>query len=119
MERVCLREAVLLDPEAGRRAPGGLLLRDGRIEARLAPGERGPDDARAGRSLAGAALAPGFLDLHFHGSLLFHDAAGFDASLAASSRSARASWDDRLPGDDRRLGAGEPWRRASRRSPSS
>lgn len=84
MERVCLREAVLLDPEAGAPSPGGLLLRDGRIEARLGPGERGPEAARP-VELGGRALAPGFIDLHFHGSLVFHDAAGFEASLAASS----------------------------------
>ena len=84
MDRICLREAVLLDPEAGTPSPGGLLLRDDRIEARLAPGERGPETARP-IELGGRALAPGFLDLHFHGSMIFHDAAGFEASLAASS----------------------------------
>jgi N-acetylglucosamine-6-phosphate deacetylase len=84
VERVVLREALLLDPEAGRPSPGGLLLRGDRIEARLAAGERGPEDARA-EDLGGRALAPGFLDLHFHGSLIFHDAAGFAASLTASS----------------------------------
>jgi len=84
VERVVLREAVLLDPEAAGPSPGGLLLRDGRIEARLAPGDRGPEAARP-VDLEGRALAPGFLDLHFHGSLIFHDAAGFEASLVASS----------------------------------
>ncbi len=84
MERVCLREAVLLDPETHRPSPGGLLLRGDRIEARLAPGERGPEAART-VDLGGRGLAPGFLDLHFHGSLVFHDAAGFRSSLAASS----------------------------------
>ena len=84
MERVCLRNLLLLDPEAGAAQPGGLLLRDGRIEARLAPGEPGPGDARP-VDLGGRGVAPGFLDLHFHGSLPFHDAIGFGASLAASS----------------------------------
>jgi len=84
VERVCLREAVLLDPETDRPSPGGLLLRGDRIEARLAPGERGPEAARS-VDLAGRGLAPGFLDLHYHGSLVFHDAAGFRSSLAASS----------------------------------
>jgi N-acetylglucosamine-6-phosphate deacetylase len=84
VERILLRDALLLDPEAGRPSPGGLLLRDGRIEARLGPGEPGPEDARP-EGLGGRALAPGFLDLHFHGSLVFHDASGFEASLAASS----------------------------------
>jgi N-acetylglucosamine-6-phosphate deacetylase len=84
VERIFLRDAVLLDPEARAPSPGGLLLRDGRIEARLDPGEPGPGDARP-VDLGGRALAPGFLDLHFHGSLVFHDAAGFESSLAASS----------------------------------
>ena len=84
MARVVLREALLLDPEASRPAPGGLLLRGDRIEARLAADERGPEDARI-EDLGGRLLAPGFIDLHFHGSLIFHDAAGFEASLAASS----------------------------------
>ena len=84
MERVCLHGAVLLDPEKSLPSPGGLLLRGDRIEARLAPGERGPEDARS-VDLGGRGLAPGFLDLHFHGSLVFHDAAGFRGSLAASS----------------------------------
>ncbi len=83
MERVCLHDALLLDPEAGAVQPGGLLLRGDRIEARLAAGETGPADARP-ISLAGAFVAPGFIDLHFHGSLPFHDASAFDASLAAS-----------------------------------
>ncbi len=84
VERVCLREAVLLDPEADQPSAGGLLLRGDRIEARLAPGERGPEAARS-IELGGRGIAPGFLDLHFHGSLVFHDAAGFRSSLAASS----------------------------------
>ncbi len=84
MERICLRDALLLDPEAEAVQRGGLLLRDGRIEARLAAGERVPDAARA-VALNGSFIAPGFLDLHYHGSLPFHDATGFDASLRASS----------------------------------
>ena len=57
MERVLLRDALLLDPEAPAPSPGALLLRDGRIEARLGPAERGPEDARA-ESLSGLLLAP-------------------------------------------------------------
>jgi N-acetylglucosamine-6-phosphate deacetylase len=83
VERVCLRDAFLLDPEADAAQPGSLLLREGRIEARLSAGEAGPADARP-ISLAGAFVAPGFIDLHYHGSLPFHDATAFDASLAAS-----------------------------------
>jgi N-acetylglucosamine-6-phosphate deacetylase len=85
VERVCLHDALLLDPEAGAVQPGGLLLRGDRIEARLAAGEAGPGDARP-VSLTGAFLAPGFLDLHFHGSLPFHDADQLGTSLGASCR---------------------------------
>lgn len=83
MERVLLHDAQLLDPEAGAVRPGSLLLRGERIEARLAAGEAGPGDARS-VSLGGALLCPGFIDLHYHGSLPFHDASAFDASLTAS-----------------------------------
>jgi N-acetylglucosamine-6-phosphate deacetylase len=85
MERVCLRDALLLDPEAREAAAGALLLRGERIEARLGPREPGPADARP-IDLGGRALAPGFVDLHYHGSLVLHDAAGFGASLRASSQ---------------------------------
>jgi N-acetylglucosamine-6-phosphate deacetylase len=83
VERVCLRDAHLLDPEAQAVLPGGLLLRGDRIEARLAADEAGPPDARP-VSLRGAFIAPGYIDLHFHGSLPFHDAKKFSASLNAS-----------------------------------
>jgi N-acetylglucosamine-6-phosphate deacetylase len=84
VERLCLCDALLLDPEADAPTPGALLVAGGRIEARLAPHERPPVDARP-VSLPGCALAPGLIDLHYHGSLVFHDPAGFEASLRASS----------------------------------
>jgi len=65
-----LDEATLLDPEAQEPSPGALLLEGGRIRARLAPGETGPPDARR-VALPGRALAPGFLDVHHHGRLVF------------------------------------------------
>ena len=83
MERIFLHDGFLLDPEAGVEQPGGLLLRGERIEARLPAGQAPPGDARS-VSLAGASVAPGFIDLHYHGGLPFHDAAGFGASLSAS-----------------------------------
>lgn len=70
MARVLLHGGRLIDPE--QRAPAGarLLLRDDRIEAVLSAGERAPADARA-VDLAGDLLAPGLIDLHDHGTLVF------------------------------------------------
>jgi N-acetylglucosamine-6-phosphate deacetylase len=64
--RVLLRNALLIDPEASAPEPGALLLEDGRIAARLPlEGRRGIDAEE--RDLDGRALAPGFVDLHYHG----------------------------------------------------
>jgi N-acetylglucosamine-6-phosphate deacetylase len=68
MSRVALVNALLLDPEAGAPLPGGLLVEDGRIAARLAPGAAPAGAERI--ELGGLALAPGFLDLHYHGTLV-------------------------------------------------
>jgi N-acetylglucosamine-6-phosphate deacetylase len=68
MSRVALVNALLLDPEAAEPAPGGLLVENGRIAARLAPGEAPEGAERV--TLGGRALAPGFLDLHYHGALV-------------------------------------------------
>jgi len=76
-----LRAAALADPEARELCSGDLLVEDGRIAARLAPEEPGPGDA-AEVDLAGAVLAPGFVDLHHHGSAVF---AG-EAEVAAAVR---------------------------------
>ncbi len=70
MSRKLLRNCVLLDPEAAEPRPGALLIADGTIEAVLAPGEVAPDDAEP-VNLAGGSVAPGFLDLHFHGRTIF------------------------------------------------
>ncbi len=84
--RQLLRNCLLLDPEAELPTPGCLLLEDGRIAARLGPGEDRPADAEP-LDLGGKAVAPGFLDLHFHGSMIFHEAAGLRAALASDSAS--------------------------------
>ena len=70
MERLVLEPALMLDPEARVEGVGALLVEGGRIRARLAAGEPAPADARRA-PLAGLALAPGFLDLHYHGALIF------------------------------------------------
>jgi N-acetylglucosamine-6-phosphate deacetylase len=86
MEALALEPALLLDPEAPAEGPGRLLIRDGRIAARLASGELPPPGTRV-VSLPGLALAPGLLDLHYHGELIFStpERAG-EALRAASER---------------------------------
>jgi len=93
MTRRLLWNARLLDPEApADRAgePGALLLAGGRIEAVLrAPTPRDLDALEARREDAGGAfVAPGFLDLHVHGSLVTgsaRDVRHAVADVAASS----------------------------------
>jgi N-acetylglucosamine-6-phosphate deacetylase len=80
MGRILLRGAELLDPEATRPERGSLLLEGGRIAARLGAGAPEPTDARC-VDLAGLALAPGFLDLHHHGRVIFSDARELDRAL--------------------------------------
>jgi N-acetylglucosamine-6-phosphate deacetylase len=80
MGRILLSGAELLDPELGRAAPGSLLLEKGRILAKLPLGSPLPTDATP-VELAGLALAPGFVDLHHHGRVIFSDAGGIAAAL--------------------------------------
>lgn len=68
MARIWLDDAVLVDPEAPSPAPGSLLIEDGRIAARLAPGAPAPENAER-VALGGARLTPGLIDVHFHGAL--------------------------------------------------
>ena len=85
MRPTLLANALLLDPEAAAPAPGSLLLDGGRIRARLAPAAPGPAEALR-VELGGAAVAPGFLDLHFHGELAFPTLEGVAPALARASR---------------------------------
>jgi N-acetylglucosamine-6-phosphate deacetylase len=80
MGRLLLEDAVLLDPEASAASLGSLLIEDGRIAARLRRGDPIPEDARR-VDLAGRKLAPGFIDLHFHGSMIFEGPEGFGSAL--------------------------------------
>jgi N-acetylglucosamine-6-phosphate deacetylase len=84
--RVLLRNGEILDPEGHAPVRGDVLLEDGRIRAHLRPDDAVPDDA-AVVDLNGLRLAPGFLDLHLHGSAVFHDASDFEAALRADSAS--------------------------------
>jgi N-acetylglucosamine-6-phosphate deacetylase len=81
MGRLLLRGAELLDPEADAPGAGCLLVADGRIAARLPAEAPAPPDARC-VDLAGLAVAPGLLDLHHHGRVIFSDAAALSRALA-------------------------------------
>jgi N-acetylglucosamine-6-phosphate deacetylase len=70
MERLVLEPSRLLDPDERSPSAGLLVVEGGRIAARLAPGAAPPADALH-VDLAGLELAPGFLDLHYHGALIF------------------------------------------------
>ena len=75
---------MLFDPEAEEPRPGALLLEGGRIEAALDPGDR-PEDVEVEDAevvdLGGAGVAPGFLDLHFHGRTIFAEPAASGEAL--------------------------------------
>jgi N-acetylglucosamine-6-phosphate deacetylase len=86
MTRVLLRNAEVLDPEGDAPSRGNVLLEDGRIRAHLRPDDAAPDDAVA-FDLDGLRLAPGFVDLHFHGSAVFFDASSAGGALRVDSAS--------------------------------
>lgn len=85
MARILLRNALLLDPESPAPVAASLLLDEGRIAARL-----GADAADAGDAVVidmdGQFLAPGLLDLHWHGALIFEAPEQLAAALGAASR---------------------------------
>lgn len=81
--RCLLDDAVLLDPEATKPVPGSLLLEDGRIAAQLPAGAEVADARRY--PMGGRMLAPGFLDIHYHGGLIFDAGDLDDAILEAAS----------------------------------
>ncbi len=76
MKRRLLQPAALLDPEALAPRTGALLVDGGWIEAVLDANAAAAVDAER-VDLGDALLAPGFVDLHYHGGLAFppvHDA---------------------------------------------
>lgn len=85
--RIFLHNGVLLDPEAPAAGAGALLVVDGRIAERRGAGAEAPGDALC-VDLAGRALAPGFLDLHYHGALVFGPP---DEPVALAQRLARTA----------------------------
>jgi N-acetylglucosamine-6-phosphate deacetylase len=83
--RILLRNARLLDPEAPEPKAASLLLDEGRIVARLGADAQAAGDAVV-IDLEGLHLAPGFIDLHWHGSLVFADTTGLADALREASR---------------------------------
>ena len=86
MRRAVLANARLLDPEGSAPESAALVLEGERIAGILAPGAAPPRDAEH-VDCHGRWLAPGFIDLHHHGRLLFADAASSAASLEGASAS--------------------------------
>jgi len=103
MPRTLLENAVLLDPERDAPRPGALLLEGGRIAGILEPGAAAPDAERA--DLQGRGVAPGFVDVHYHGSFIFgpddqlHDAVADAASMARHGTTAYLATTVALPAD--------------------
>jgi N-acetylglucosamine-6-phosphate deacetylase len=97
MARTWLHDAVLIDPEAPSVVPGCLLIEDDRILETFPAGAPRPESA-APISLGGRALAPGFIDLHYHGRLIFVPPAAIERELAdAAKRMAAAGVTAFLP----------------------
>ncbi len=86
MASLVLRNALLIDPEAGTEESGALLIERGRIRASLGPEEPPPGDAEW-IDLEGHAVAPGFIDLHYHGAFIFEPPESIRASLTGSGAS--------------------------------
>lgn len=94
MLRTLLDNAKLLDPEKPEAppSPSAVWIEDGRIQRIEATGDFSPKpceklmDCNFERvDLGGAYLAPGFIDLHYHGSLIFAAARDLDTNLRRSS----------------------------------
>jgi len=84
-QRTLLRAALLEDPAAATGAPGALLIEGERIAARWPP-EAAPPPGAAVVEVDGS-LAPGLIDVHYHGDLVLrepHDALGALRGASAS-----------------------------------
>ena len=91
MSQTVLHNAILLDPESEQPVPGGLILDRDRIEARLHRAER-VGNQRARVDLGGRYLAPGFIDIHYHGRFALGECdAANDAARAAMEQAASLS----------------------------
>jgi len=85
MEKVALVNARLVDPEAETLREETLLVEGGRLRDRLAPATA-PGAAWRRVDLAGRLVAPGFIDLHFHGELFTAAPAAFGDALSRAAR---------------------------------
>jgi N-acetylglucosamine-6-phosphate deacetylase len=80
------RDAVLMDPEAGGPQPGAILVEQGRIRDRFPAAVNLPSGLEE-ISLGGRRLAPGFIDLHFHGELIYASADRIPEALRRTAAS--------------------------------
>lgn len=90
MTTTLLRNALLLDPEAGEPRNGSILVEGERI-ARVLEADHPQPDASVEIDLAGRGLAPGFIDLHFHGELIFPELDQLPATLERTAASLLAA----------------------------
>ncbi len=86
MTRQLIRTSAMLDPEAPGPEPGSLLIEDGRVAA-LFRGDSNPPCDAATVELGRHRLAPGFIDLHHHGELVFTQSTGLASALRRTSAS--------------------------------
>jgi N-acetylglucosamine-6-phosphate deacetylase len=85
MTRLAITGAELVDPEASEVRRGTLLVEDGRIAGCVSADEPLGGDWRV-IARAGCAVAPGLLDLHFHGELAAAPPAQFAAALGRAAQ---------------------------------
>jgi N-acetylglucosamine-6-phosphate deacetylase len=83
--KLAITGAELVDPEATGVRRATLLVEDGRIAGCVAPEEPLGGDW-LGVSRAGLTVAPGFLDLHFHGELVAAPPTQFAGALARAAQ---------------------------------
>jgi len=90
MDRCALLGARLVDPDGGDPTPATLLVEDGRIVDRL-----GRDTPLGGGwrrvALPDRLIAPGFIDVHFHGELFAAEPSGFGPALDRAAAAMPAS----------------------------
>lgn len=63
--RLLIKNGHLIDPAEGQNSGKNLLIDNGRVAARLSPGEGIPDGCEI-LDASGLVVAPGFIDLHVH-----------------------------------------------------
>ena len=85
MTKLAITGADVVDPEAQAVRGATLLVEDRQITASVAPEEPLGGDWRV-IARPGLAIAPGFLDLHFHGELIAAPPAQFPAALERAAR---------------------------------